>query len=364
MISSSQFGAVLARPSVPAFFMIEVAALGPALAVALGRGALHGQREGAASIRWLVDAGAQVGVGDAAARRRRRRSSWPDRSSAARSRAAELRAAARLPPCRCARAAAGAWRSVQPPFSGPTRFSFGTFTSVKKVSQNGEVPVISLIGRTSTPGDCMSISRKLMPSCFLVVSVRTRQKHQSAYCAPVVQIFWPLTRKWSPLSSALVCREARSEPAPGSEIALAPAQLAAGRSAGCAAASAPRCRIRAGSGRTCIDAHAADRVAGADAGHLLRPARGPRRWREPAAAIVPSARSACPSPSRPCAWSRASCPRSPAGPYWPPSSLAGSSQARAGNSPPAIRGLRCGRSRAQQRQNRPSNLLPEKCAAA
>ena len=42
---------------------------------------------------------------------------------------------------------------VQPPFSGPIRFSFGTFTSVKKVSQNGEVPVISLIGRTSTPGD-------------------------------------------------------------------------------------------------------------------------------------------------------------------------------------------------------------------
>ena len=56
---------------------------------------------------------------------------------------------------------------VQPPFSGPNRFSFGTFTSVKKVSQKGEVPLISWIGRASTPGAFMSISRKLMPSCFL-----------------------------------------------------------------------------------------------------------------------------------------------------------------------------------------------------
>ena len=59
----------------------------------------------------------------------------------------------------------------------------GIFTSVKKVSQNGLSPQISLIGRVSTPGVVMSISTKLMPSCFLVVSVRTRQKHQSALLA-------------------------------------------------------------------------------------------------------------------------------------------------------------------------------------
>jgi len=105
----------------------------------------------------------------------------------------------------------------EPPFSGPTRFALGTFTSVKKVSQKGEAPAISLIGRTSTPGWCMLKRTKEMPSCFFEVSVRTRQKHQSAYWAPEVQIFWPLTRKWSPLSSARVCRAARSEPAPGSE---------------------------------------------------------------------------------------------------------------------------------------------------
>ena len=84
---------------------------------------------------------------------------------------------------------------VQPPLSGPIRFSLGTFTSVKKVSQKGELPLISLIGRTSTPGDFMSIRRNEMPSCFLVLSVRTSAKHMSAYCAPLVQIFWPLTRK-------------------------------------------------------------------------------------------------------------------------------------------------------------------------
>src|SRR5690606_9403011 len=98
-----------------------------------------------------------------------------------------------------------------------TRFSLGTLTLVKKVSQNGERPEINWIGRTSTPGERMSISRNEMPSCLRVGSVRTRQKHQPAYWAPLVQLFWPLTRKWSPRSSALVCNEARSDPALGSE---------------------------------------------------------------------------------------------------------------------------------------------------
>ena len=68
----------------------------------------------------------------------------------------------------------------QPPFSFPTRLPFGTFTSVKKVSQNGELPLISLIGRVSTPGDVMSNRMNEMPSCFFALSVRTRQKIQSA----------------------------------------------------------------------------------------------------------------------------------------------------------------------------------------
>src|SRR6266481_1790286 len=41
--------------------------------------------------------------------------------------------------------------------------------------------------------------------------------HQSARCASEVQIFWPLTINSSPLSSARVRAEARSEPELGSE---------------------------------------------------------------------------------------------------------------------------------------------------
>jgi hypothetical protein len=37
---------------------------------------------------------------------------------------------------------------------------------------------------------------------------------KSAMCANDDQTFWPLTRKWSPLSSILVRAEARSLPAP------------------------------------------------------------------------------------------------------------------------------------------------------
>ncbi len=43
-----------------------------------------------------------------------------------------------------------------------------------------------------------------------------------------VQIFWPLTTKWSPSSSARVCSDARSRAGVGLGVALAPADLAAG----------------------------------------------------------------------------------------------------------------------------------------
>ena len=70
---------------------------------------------------------------------------------------------------------------VQPLFSSPTRFSFGTFTLSKNVCVNGEAPEMRRIGRVVMPGDSMSNSRKLMPSCFFAAkSVRTRQKIQSA----------------------------------------------------------------------------------------------------------------------------------------------------------------------------------------
>ena len=68
------------------------------------------------------------------------------------------------------------------------------------------------------PGVFMSTRMNEIPSCFFAAgSVRTRQKIQSAYCASVVQIFWPLMIYLSPLRSARVRSEARSEPEPGSE---------------------------------------------------------------------------------------------------------------------------------------------------
>jgi hypothetical protein len=65
-----------------------------------------------------------------------------------------------------------------------TTFFFGTRTFSKCVSQNGDEPLISLIGRTDTPGVSMSIRRKVMPSCFFAFgSVRTSAKIQSAWSA-------------------------------------------------------------------------------------------------------------------------------------------------------------------------------------
>ena len=66
-----------------------------------------------------------------------------------------------------------------------------------------------------------------MPLCLGAVgSVRTKQRHQSAWWAPEVQTFWPLTTKSSPSSTARVDRPARSLPAPGLAHAEAPGHLA------------------------------------------------------------------------------------------------------------------------------------------
>jgi hypothetical protein len=70
-----------------------------------------------------------------------------------------------------------------------------------------------------TPGESIGNSRNEIPRCFFsaVGSVRTRQKIQSAYWPSVVHVFWPLTTQSSPSRTAVVRREARSEPASGSE---------------------------------------------------------------------------------------------------------------------------------------------------
>ena len=56
-----------------------------------------------------------------------------------------------------------------------------------------------------------------MPLCFGASgSVRTKVSSTSAWCAPDVHTFCPLTTKWSPSRTARVAAPARSEPAPGS----------------------------------------------------------------------------------------------------------------------------------------------------
>ena len=70
--------------------------------------------------------------------------------------------------------------TVQPPSIVPITFFTGTRTSSKRVSQKGDLPLISEIGATLTPGVSMSIRMKVMPSCFLASGfVRTRAKIQS-----------------------------------------------------------------------------------------------------------------------------------------------------------------------------------------
>ena len=67
-----------------------------------------------------------------------------------------------------------------------------------------------------------------MPLCFGASgSVRTKVRMTSAWWAPEVHTFWPLTTKWSPSSTARVRRPARSLPAPGSLMPSAAVDLAA-----------------------------------------------------------------------------------------------------------------------------------------
>src|SRR5258708_715738 len=56
--------------------------------------------------------------------------------------------------------------TFQPSFIAPTRFTWGTRTSVKNTSAKRSLPSICFSGRTSTPGECMSMRMKLMPLCL------------------------------------------------------------------------------------------------------------------------------------------------------------------------------------------------------
>ena len=73
---------------------------------------------------------------------------------------------------------------VQPEFSTPTRFSLGAFTLSKNVSQNGDFPLMRVIGLVLTPSVAISINKKLIPLCFGSLGpVLTSAKIQSALSA-------------------------------------------------------------------------------------------------------------------------------------------------------------------------------------
>ena len=133
-------------------------------------------------------------------------------------------------------------------------------------------------------------------------SVRHSTKHHCAQCASDVHTFWPVITHSSPSSSARVCTLARSEPAFGLGVALAPDLVAArGCRAGTArfCSSVPKCDDRRAEQALADDADAA-RAAGARVllveDHLLEQAtrRGRRtRFGQPTADPAVARRARC-----------------------------------------------------------------------
>ena len=147
------------------------------------------------------------------------------------------------------------WVSVriavsQPRFSSPTRFSRGTATSVRKISLKPASPVISRIGRTSTPGARMSITSALIPSWLARVRVGAHQREAQRGEVAV-------RRPDLVAGDEVAVRRARRLGAERREVAagvrlaeaLAPDVLAAEHPRAAIASSAPRSRRPAASGR-------------------------------------------------------------------------------------------------------------------
>ena len=91
-------------------------------------------------------------------------------------------------------------------------------TLSKKTWLNEWAVVMSTIGDIDSPSASIGMMKYEMPLCFgWSGSVRAIRIPNCAWCAPLDQIFEPLTTYSSPSRSALVARFARSEPASVSE---------------------------------------------------------------------------------------------------------------------------------------------------
>ncbi len=107
--------------------------------------------------------------------------------------------------------------TAQPWLRSPITAESGTRASVRNTSLNIAWPVISLSGRTSMPGWCISMANHVMPWCFGESgAVRAMSMPRSATWPSDVHTFWPSTTHSSPSWTARHVRPARSDPAPGS----------------------------------------------------------------------------------------------------------------------------------------------------
>ena len=130
----------------------------------------------------------------------------------------------------------------QPLFTSPTTWSLGTFTSSKKVSQKGELPLISRIGLVETPGRLHVEQQEADPAMLglgrgadqaedPVGLVGVAGPHLLAVDQPVVALVLGLGLQAGEIGAGARLR-----------IALAPADFAARDLGQVSASSAPRCR--------------------------------------------------------------------------------------------------------------------------
>ena len=115
--------------------------------------------------------------------------------------------------------------TFQPLPTSPTTLEAGMRTSDRNTSLKWATPCAWTSGRISIPGERMSTTKKVSPSCLGTSgSVRATRMPKSAYWALEVHTFCPLTTHSSvppgPVpgsSTARVASADRSDPAPGSE---------------------------------------------------------------------------------------------------------------------------------------------------
>jgi hypothetical protein len=107
--------------------------------------------------------------------------------------------------------------TFQPPSTAPTTASSGRKTSSRKTSLNSASPSMCASGRTVTPSLSIGSRKYVIPRCRSPPPVRASRMACAASCARLVQIFCPEIRQPPSARSALVRRDARSDPESGSE---------------------------------------------------------------------------------------------------------------------------------------------------